>query len=152
MFYSIIRLSIYKPFITISFVLLISLFCSWKLLQTSLDIFPEFSPKLVIIQTESQGLSAEQVENNVTRPLESHLAAIPNMDYLRSESIAGLSVITLTFKENSDHNVNRQLVLEKLNGVKNILPSNANTPLMMPLASSAATIMTIGFTSEEKIY
>ncbi|MBE32485.1 MAG: hypothetical protein CMP17_05965, partial [Rickettsiales bacterium] len=94
MFYSIIRLSIYKPFITISFVLLISLFCSWKLLQTSLDIFPEFSPKLVVIQTESQGLSAEQVENNVTRPLESYLAAIPNMDYLRSESIAGLSVIT----------------------------------------------------------
>lgn len=150
MFYSIIRLSIYKPLITISFVLLISLFCSWKLFQTSLDIFPEFSPKLVVIQTESQGLSAEQVENNVTRPLESYLAAIPNMDYLRSESIAGLSVITLTFKENSDHNVNRQLVLEKLNGVKNILPSNANTPLMMPLASSAATIMTIGFTSEEK--
>ena len=86
MFYSIIRLSIYKPLITISFVLLISLFCTWKLFQTSLDIFPEFSPKLVVIQTESQGLSAEQVENNVTRP-QSHLAAIPNMDYLRSESL-----------------------------------------------------------------
>ena len=96
MFYSLIRLSIYKPFIIIAFMGLLTIFCGWKLFQTSLDIFPEFSPKLVIIQTEAPGLSTEQVENMVTRPLESYLAGIPNIDYMRSESIAGLSVLTLT--------------------------------------------------------
>ena len=150
MFYSIIRLSIYKPFIVIAFMGLLTVFCGWKLFQTSLDIFPEFSPKLVIIQTEARGLSAEQVENTVTRPLESFLSGMPDIEYMRSESIAGLSVLTLTFEENSNHNVNRQLVLERLNGVKSILPSNANIPNIMPLASSAATIMTIGFTSKDK--
>jgi CzcA family heavy metal efflux pump len=150
MFYSLIRLSIYKPFIIIAFMGLLTTFCGWKLFQTSLDIFPEFSPKLVIIQTEAPGLSTEQVENMVTRPLESYLAGIPNIDYMRSESIAGLSVITLTFAEKSSHNINRQLVLERLNGVKNILPINTNIPMIMPLASSAATIMTIGFTSADK--
>lgn len=150
MFYSIIRLSIFRPLIIIAFMGLLTLFCAWKLFLTSLDIFPEFSPKLVIIQTEAKGLSTEQVENKVTRPLESYLSGIPNIEFMRSESIAGLSVITLTFKEKTKHSVNRQLVLERLNGVKNILPNNANRPNIMPLASSAATIMTIGFTSKDK--
>ena len=69
---------------------LLTLFCAWKLFFTSLDIFPEFSPKLVIIQTEAKGLSTEQVENKVTRPLESYLSGIPNIEFMRSESIAGL--------------------------------------------------------------
>ena len=127
---------------------LLTIFCSWKLLQTSLDIFPEFSPKLVIIQTEALGLSSEQVENSVTRPLESLLSGIPNIEYLRSESIAGLSVLTLTFNEGSSHSNNRQLITERLNGAKNILPKFVNSPIIMPLASSAATIMTIGYSSD----
>ena len=83
MFYSLIRFSIYKPYIIIAFISLLTIFCGWKLFQTSLDIFPEFSPKLVIIQTEALGLSSEQVENSVTRPLESLLSGIPNIEYLR---------------------------------------------------------------------
>ena len=118
MFYSLIRFSIYKPYIIIAFISLLTIFCGWKLFQTSLDIFPEFSPKLVIIQTEALGLSSEQVENSVTRPLESLLSGIPNIEYLRSESIAGLSVLTLTFNEGSSHSNNRQLVTERLSGAK----------------------------------
>ena len=148
MFYSLIRFSIYKPYIIIAFMSLLTIFCSWKLLQTSLDIFPEFSPKLVIIQTEALGLSSEQVENSVTRPLESLLSGIPNIEYLRSESIAGLSVLTLTFNEGSSHSNNRQLITERLNGAKNILPKFVKSPIIMPLASSAATIMTIGYSSD----
>ena len=118
MFYSLIRFSIYKPYIVIAFISVLTIFCGWKLLETSLDIFPEFSPKLVIIQTEASGMSASQVEGSVTRPLESLLNGIPYLQYLRSESIAGLSVLTLTFKEKSTHNVNRQLVIERLQGAK----------------------------------
>ena len=150
MFYSLIRFSIYKPYIVIGFISLLTIFCGWKLLETSLDIFPEFSPKLVIIQTEAPGMSASQVEGSVTRPLESLLNGIPDLQYLRSESIAGLSVLTLTFKEKSAHNVNRQLVIERLQGAKNMFPKYVQSPSIMPLASSAATIMTIGFTSDNK--
>ena len=148
MLYSLIRFSIYKPAIVIVFSFLLIFYCGWKLFQTSLDIFPEFSPKLVIIQTEAPGMSTEQVETLVTRPIETLLNGIPEVDNTRSESIAGLSVVTLTFEESSNRTENSQMVLEKLDGINSILPQTAKHPKIMPLTSSAATIMTIGFTSD----
>ena len=148
MLYSLIRFSIYKPAIVIVFSFLLIFYCGWKLFQTSLDIFPEFSPKLVVIQTEAPGMSTEQVETLVTRPIENLLNGIPEVDDTRSESIAGLSVVTLTFEESSNRTENSQMVLEKLDGINSILPQTAKHPKIMPLTSSAATIMTIGFTSD----
>ena len=148
MLYSLIRLSIYKPAIVIAFSLLLIIYCGWQLIQTPLDIFPEFSPKLVVIQTEAPGMSAEQVEILVTRPIEILLNGIPDVNYTRSESFGGLSVITLTFEESSNRNENSQMVLEKLNGVNSILPQGVMHPKIMPLSSSSATIMNIGFTSD----
>ena len=99
MLYSLIRLSIYKPAIVIAFSLLLIIYCGWQLIQTPLDIFPEFSPKLVVIQTEAPGMSTEQVEILVTRPIEILLNGIPDVSFTRSESFGGLSVITLTFQK-----------------------------------------------------
>ena len=148
MLYSLIRFSIYKPVLVIAFSLLLIIYCGWQLFQTSLDIFPEFSPKLVIVQTEAPGMSTEQVEILVTRPIETLLNGIPGVSFTRSESIGGLSVVTLTFEESSNRTENSQIVLEKLSGVNSILPQNVMHPKIMPLSSSAATIMNIGFTSE----
>ena len=148
MLYSLIRLSIYKPAIVIAFSLLLIIYCGWQLIQTPLDIFPEFSPKLVVIQTEAPGMSTEQVEILVTRPIEILLNGIPDVSFTRSESFGGLSVITLTFQKSSNRTENSQIVLEKLNGVNSILPQGVMHPKIMPLSSSSATIMNIGFTSD----
>ena len=120
---------------------------AYKLANASLDIFPEFAPKQVIIQTESQGLTAEQVEILVTQPRENGLGGLPDVEFVRSASTPGLSVVIITFKDSSDTFINRQLVAERLSSVQQAMPTGI-TPLMVPLESSSGTIMTIGLTSD----
>ena len=67
--------------------------------RAPLDVFPDFVPPQVVVQTEAPGFSAEQVEQLVTRPLEAELSGVLGLDSLRSESIQGLSVITATFRD-----------------------------------------------------
>ncbi len=121
----------------------------YKIAHAGLDIFPEFSPKLVTIQTEAPGLSSEQVEILVTQPIEQALAGILGVEYVRSESIQGLSIITVIFEEHTDVYRNRQLVSERLSGVIKDLPPGVEAPVPLPLASSSATVLTIGMTSDE---
>src|SRR5580704_518108 len=82
--------------------------------HAKLDVFPNFVPPQVVVQTEAPGLSAEQVETLVTRPVEGTINGLGNMESMRSESIQGLSVITAVFKEGTDILVARQMLNEKL--------------------------------------
>ena len=123
---------------------------SFRYLNAGLDIFPEFSPKRVIIQTEAPGLSAEQVEMLVTQPIETTVRPLINLENLRSESIQGLSIVTATFSETSDIYLNRQLVSERLASLGQKLPSGIGTPVAVPLSSSSATVLTIGLSSDSK--
>ena len=74
----------------------------WIASRTKLDVFPEFAPPMVVVQTEAPGLSPEQVEALVTRPLETALNGTPQLAAIRSESIQGLSAITLTFADGAE--------------------------------------------------
>lgn len=132
--------------ITLSCLLLV--YGGYRLSNTSLDIFPEFSPKLVIIQTESPGLSAEQVEVLVSRKIENDLSGLVGLESIRSQSIQGLSVVTLIFEDDTDLYRDRQLVAERLATVATRLPDGIGPPVMVPLTSSSSTIMTIGVTSD----
>jgi Cu/Ag efflux pump CusA len=121
----------------------------FKLSNTGLDIFPEFAPKLVIVQTEAPGLSAEQVEVLVTQPLEGALGGLINLDHQRSESIQGLSILTLVFSESSDTYRNRNQVSERLASAMALLPAGVHEPVIAPLASSSATVRTIGLVADD---
>lgn len=121
----------------------------YKLSNASLDIFPEFAPKQVIIQTEAQGLTAEQVEVLVTQPLENALGGLVGTESIRSQSIPSLSVVILTFYDSTDIYLDRQLVSERLLGLGDSFPESVSAPLMVPLESSSGTIMTIGLSSDE---
>ncbi|MGE3845350.1 MAG: efflux RND transporter permease subunit [Gammaproteobacteria bacterium] len=118
----------------------------FALSNTGLDVFPEFAPKLVVVQTEAPGLSAEQVEVLVTQRLESALGGLIGLDHLRSESIAGLSVVTAVFDERSDTFRDRNQVAERLAVAAAELPVGVGVPVIAPLASSSATVRTIGLT------
>jgi len=121
----------------------------YKISRSSLDIFPEFAPKQVIIQTEAQGLTAEQVEVLVTQPLENALGGLVGTESIRSQSIPSLSVVILTFYDSTDIYLDRQLVSERLLGLTGALPVDIGPPLMVPLESSSGTIMTIGLSSDQ---
>ncbi|MBI1349303.1 AcrB/AcrD/AcrF family protein [bacterium] len=117
--------------------------------QLPLDVFPEFSPPYVEIQTEAPGLSAEEVENLVTFPLENALIGTPGMETIRSKSVIGLSSIRLLLQEGSDLYRARQLVQERLAVETPRLPSVARPPVILQPLSSLSRMMKIGIWSDK---
>ncbi|OAM52893.1 acriflavin resistance protein [Methylovorus sp. MM2] len=146
---SIIRFSIRFSGVVIGLASLIVLYGIYTLSQSNLDVFPEFSPTLIVIQTESPGLSAELVESLVTQPIENSIAGTVGIEMTRSQSIPGLSVVTVIFKEGSDVYRNRQVIAESLATLSNRLPQGI-TPNITPLTSSASTVLGIGITSQSR--
>ncbi len=146
---TLVRFSIRYYGIVITLAVLILLYGSYRLTVAGLDIFPEFAPKRVIIQSEAPGLSAEQVELLVTKPIEMSISGLVGMESVRSESIQGLSIITATFVERSEVYRNRQLISERLASLSAQLPMGI-VPLAIPLSSSSATLLTVGLSSETK--
>jgi CzcA family heavy metal efflux pump len=144
-----VRFSIRFHGIVIALALLVLLYGGYRFATAGLDIFPEFSPKRVIIQTESPGLSAEQVEVLVTRTIETSISGLVGIASVRSESIQGLSIVRATFNENTDVYRNRQLISERLSGVAAQLPAGI-VPVAIPLSSSSATVLTLGLHSNSK--
>ncbi|MDP2098848.1 MAG: efflux RND transporter permease subunit [Methylobacter sp.] len=144
---TLVRFSIRFYGIVIALALLILLYGSYRFATAGLDIFPEFSPKQVIIQTEAPGLASEQVEVLVTQPTETAISGLIGMKSVRSESIQGLSIITAIFAEDSDVYRNRQLVSERLTTLSTQLPPGI-TPVVIPLSSSSATVLTIGLSKD----
>lgn len=146
---SLVRFSIRYYGIIIALAVLILVYGSYRFTSAGLDIFPEFAPKKVIIQTEAPGFSAERVEIMVTQQIEKRINGLIGLKSIRSESIQGLSIITATFNENSDVYRNRQLVNERLSNFSTHLPPDL-TPVVVPLSSSSATVLTLGLSSTSK--
>lgn len=146
---ALVRFAIERRVVVLAAAFALVVYGVFELANTGLDIFPEFAPKLVIVQTEAPGYTAEQVEALVTHPLENTLGGLLGLDHLRSESIQGLSVITLVFAEDSDLLGNRNLVDERLATLRALLPANVHAPVIAPLASSSATVRTIGVTERD---
>jgi CzcA family heavy metal efflux pump len=113
------------------------------------DVFPEFAPPRVEIQTMAVGNSSEQVEELITVPLEQQLNGIEGLEELRSKSVADLSSIELIFDRNTDLYEARQLVQERLTAALPTIPTWAAPPFMLPPLSSTSRIMKIGLTSDE---
>ncbi len=112
--------------------------------HAKLDVFPNFVQPQVVIQTESPGLSPEQVEQLVTRPVETAVNGLGNQESIRSESIQGLSIVTVVFKEGTDVFLARQMLAEKLGEIAGTMPLGVKTPKMTPLTSSTMDLLKIG--------
>ncbi|MGD0497046.1 MAG: efflux RND transporter permease subunit [Bryobacteraceae bacterium] len=114
------------------------------------DVYPEFAPPLVEIQTEAPGLSPEEVETLVTRPIENAINGVTQLDSLRSQSVQGLSVITAIFEEHSDVFRARQVVSERLGELAGEMPQGVKAPVMAPLTSAASLVLAVGLTSDTR--
>ena len=112
-----------------------------------LDVFPEFAPPLVEVQTEAPGLSTEEVEALVSMPLEQALSGTPYLKTLRSKSVLGLSSVVLIFDRGTDLLEARQFVGERLARTAPTLPAVASPPVMLSPLSSTSRVMKIGITS-----
>lgn len=122
----------------------------YSLSQAKYDVFPEFAPPQVVIQTEAVGLSPEQVEVLVTQPIENNLNGMVGIEASRSNSIQGLSVITVVFRPETDIYRARQVVAERLATVAVQLPQGVKPPVMTPLTSSTSAVLVVGLTSPKR--
>jgi CzcA family heavy metal efflux pump len=112
-----------------------------------LDVFPEFAPPMVEIQTEAPGLATEEVESLITVPIETAVNGVPDLMTLRSKSVLGLSSVSILFERGTDVIRARQLVQERVTQVQARLPAAARPPVMLPPLSSTSRAMKIGISS-----
>jgi CzcA family heavy metal efflux pump len=123
---------------------------AYRAAHAKLDVFPDFVQPQAVIQTEAPGLSPEQVETLVTQPLEGVIGGVAHVESLRSQSIQGLSIITVVFHEDVDVFIARQMITEQLGAVAGELPDGVNQPKLTPLTSSTMDLLKIGLVSDTK--
>jgi CzcA family heavy metal efflux pump len=119
-----------------------------RLQNMPVDVFPEFAPPIVEIQTPALGLSPAEVEALVTTPLEEALAGVPGLDIMRSKSVPQLSSVKMIFKSGTDLLLARQMVQERVALAIPSLPSWASPPVMLPPLSATSRCMKIGISSD----
>jgi CzcA family heavy metal efflux pump len=120
-----------------------------QLRDAPVDVLPEFSPPYAEIQTEALGLSAEEVEQLITVPLEADLLnGVQGVDVIRSESVPGLSSIVLVFEPGTDVYQARQLVQERLTQA-HALPNVSEAPTLLQPLSSSSRVLMIGLASDK---
>ncbi len=113
-----------------------------------LDVFPEFAPPLVEVQTEAPGLSTEEVDSLVTVPLENSLNGLPFLKTIRSKSVLGLSSVVMIFNTGTDILKARQIVQERLHLAQNRLPAVVKPPVLMAPYSSLSRVLKVGLRSD----
>jgi CzcA family heavy metal efflux pump len=143
----IVRLSLRHRTLVLLCALILLAWGGWVASQANLDVFPEFVQPQVSVQTEAPGLSPEEVETLVTRPVENALNGAADLESVRSESIQGLSVVTAVFKDGANIYNSRQALSEKLGTVQ--LPDGVRAPTMSPLTSSTMDLLKVGMVSEK---
>lgn len=120
-----------------------------SLQSAPLDVFPEFAPPTVEVQTEAPGLTSLEVESLVSTPIENTLNGTPFLDLIRSKSVMGLSSVQLLFKPGTDLIRARQLVQERLAVEAARLPTVAKPPIIIPPRSSTSRVLKIGMSSKK---
>ena len=123
---------------------------AFSILQAKYDVFPDFAPPQVTIQTEAPGLSPEQVELLVTQPIENAINGVPGIQALRSQSPQGLSIILAVFSDQSDVYQARQSISERLASLAGQLPQGVHAPVMTPLTSPTGVVSVFGLTSKQQ--
>ena len=135
----IINFSIHHHFIVLISVICLMVLGIYNFQKLPIDAVPDITNVQVQINTEAKGYSPLEVEQRITFPIETALSGIPKMDHTRSLSRYGLSQITVIFEDGTDIYFARQLIAERLQQIKNILPQNID-PIMGPISTGLGEI------------
>ncbi len=145
---SIVGASMQLRILVVVVAVLIMAFGMLRLRQMPVDVLPEFSPPYVEIQTESLGLSAEEVEQLITTPMEQDLlAGLPWLQSFHSESVPGLSSVILTFQPGTDLMKARQMVSERMTQAV-AMPHVSKPPVMLQQLSATNRVLIVGLSSK----
>ena len=146
---SIYESSVRKPIMTSLCFLAIALFGIFSLSKLPIDLMPDIETNTIMVFTYYSGASAEDIENNVTRPLENTLNSTEHLKHITSNSRENVSVITLEFEFGYDIDDLTNDVRDKLDMVASSLPDDANNPIIFKFSTDMIPIMMISATAEE---
>ncbi|MGD9704172.1 MAG: efflux RND transporter permease subunit [Acidimicrobiia bacterium] len=145
----IVKTSLKFRYMVVALAVTMMVFGMGQLRKMPVDVFPEFAPPRVEIQTATLGLTPAETESLVTVPLEQALNGIERLDVMRSRSVPQLSSIELIFEPGTDLLEARQLVSERVNTVTPTLPTWAAPPVMLQPLSATSRVMKIGISSDD---
>ncbi|MHB8405468.1 MAG: efflux RND transporter permease subunit [Gammaproteobacteria bacterium] len=148
MFNRLIAWSLSNRLLVLAITVVLFLAGGYALKQMSVDVFPEFAPPQVVVQTEAPGLAPQDVEALITYPLETAINGTPNVEVVRSSSSVGLSTIVVVFKDGTNIYLDRQLVNERIQDVVGNLPAGTRQPIMLPVTSAVGWLVKYALTSK----
>ncbi len=148
MFRWIIASSLNLRFLVLAAAAALVAFGSVQLRKMPVDVFPEFAPPVVQVQTEALGLSATEVQDLISMNLEELLSGVPWLKSIRSESVPGLSSILMTFERGTDIMRARQMVQERLT-LAYTLPNVSQPPTILQPMSATSRFMMVGISSDK---
>lgn len=144
---NVIEFSIRFRGVVIALALVVGAYGLFVAAHARIDVFPEFAPPQVAVQTEAPGLSPEEVERLVTLPIETAVNGVTDLETIRSQSIQGLSVVTAVFRDGTDVLRARQQVGERLAEAARRMPEGVHAPAMAPLTSATSLVLVVGLRS-----
>lgn len=145
---AILKWSIVQRWIVVLGAIVVTFLGVYNLTQMPLDVFPDFAPPQVEIQTEAPGLAPEEVESLITLPIESAVNGTPGVETVRSSSAVGISVVKVIFKWGTNVYQARQLVTERLQQTVEKLPEGVENPQISPISSPIGTVLQYALTTE----
>ncbi|MEO8003164.1 MAG: efflux RND transporter permease subunit [Arenimonas sp.] len=148
MFNLLIAWALHNRLIVLALTIILFIAGAFTLQRMSVDVFPEFAPPQVVIQTEAPGMAPQDVESLITYPLESAINGSPGVTAVRSKTSVGLSTIVVVFASNTDVYLDRQLINERLQNVQGRLPSTAQPPVMLPVTSAVGWLVKYSLVSD----
>jgi len=150
MFNKIIRWSLNNRLLVVVGLVVFLVAASYSTLHMPVDVFPEFAPPQVVIQTESPGLAPEDTESLITFPIESAVNGTPGVENVRSSSSVGLSTVTIVFRWGTDIYVARQLVNERIQSVRDRFPPGTKASVMLPITSAVGWMVKYSLESDTR--
>ena len=147
---SIYESAVKKPIMTSLCFMAIALFGIFSFSKLPIDLMPDIETNTIMVFTYYNGASAEDIENNVTRPLENTLNSVEHLKHISSDSRENVSVITLEFEYGYDIDDLTNDVRDKLDMVASSLPDDANNPIIFKFSTDMIPIMMLSAKAESK--
>ena len=138
-----------RPIMTSLCFVAVIIFGIFSLVKLPIDLYPDIDTNTIMVMTYYNGASAEDIENNVTRPLENVLNSVEHLKHVTSNSRENVSVITLEFEYGYDIDVLTNNVRDKLDMVSSALPDEAQTPILFKFSTDMVPILLLSVQAEE---
>ena len=146
---SIYKSAVTKPVTTIMVFLAVMVFGFYSLSNLPIDLYPDIEFPAITVVTSYRGASAADIENNISKPMESSLNAIDGLKEISSVSRDNISIVSLEFEYETDLNEAANNIRDALSILENVLPEEADNPMILKLRASMMPILMFAVTADE---